>query len=331
MFPTYPFRAFFRPAIGLLGSLLILEAGLRTKLPNRLLPQPSPYYSEAVLLRDKTLSAFKKNVGEPEVVVIGSSVAYTNVNAEILGKGLGKRAFCLGLPALAPGSVLQYWQNHWKAMVPEARTVILVLRANDVLTSYDPKDDSKLMGSRIERGWTDPSEVSIVDRPGVPSLRIRDYYGALSKSISASRKPLVGTSFWNTDFGNQLQDGKMSSGEADGIRANPRYTSEALPELATKTNWLNILQNLKAQVNGRFLVVYSPDFGGAWPSPADAERWGAEICRSLNTVGIETVAPLLNDRTFNFTVTNYEDIAHLHQDAAAQFTEALVQELKRTQ
>ncbi len=311
----------------MLLSLLVFELILRTKIPNRLLPQPSPYYSEAVVLRDRTLAEFKRKHGEPELVVIGSSVAYTNVHCGLLGSTLGKRAFGLGLPGLAPGSVEQFWRNHWKQKVPSAKTVLLVLRARDVISDYVPLEDAKLMGSRIERGWIDIRQASILDRPWVPNLRLKDYYGAVSKSVSASRKPLIGQSFWNDEFGNQPQEGHLSATESERIARNPRYSSAATATLTTRSNWLDQVKRIRSEVNGRFIVVYSPDLGLAWESPQSATDWGRITTEALRKEGIETVSPTLDNQSFWMNIDNYGDVAHMHRDAAAAFTSELARDL----
>lgn len=322
-------NSYLRAGFGLLLSLGILECGLRTKLPNRLLPQPSPYYSEATLLRDRTLDAFKQKHGEPEVVVIGSSVAYTNVDAGKLGELIEKRAFGLGLPALAPGSVEQYWRNHWRPKVQSAKTVILVLRARDILPDYIPTNDAKLMGARIERGWIEPKDRSILDYPSFPNLRLKDYYGALSKSISAERKPLVGISFWNDEFGSQPQSGMLSEESVAKGKLGARYMDLGQDNPITRTNWLEIIQNIRDQVDGRFIVVYSQDFTGAWKSERSASQWRENILNRLQEAKIETIVPMSGQPEFWTNRTNYQDVAHLHKDGMARFTEALASELKK--
>jgi hypothetical protein len=325
---NYPLGAFVRPAIGLFISLIFFELFLGTKLPNRLLPMPAPYYSEAVLLRDKTLDKFKMERGEPEVVVIGSSVAYTNVVVEKLGEELGKRAFGLGLPGIAPGSVEQFWRHHWSAKVPDAKTVLMVLRPRDIVSDYVPEEDAKLMGSRIERGWIKPAERSVLDESWWPKTRLADFYGSLSKAISAQRKPLLGVSFWNDDFGNQLQEGVIDLQTEARIVAEPRYKGSEADGLATRTNWVDMIEKIKSQVKGRFIVVYSPDFGKCWDEEKGGERWAAETMRVLRSRSIECVAPLANDHKFMNDRESYEDIAHFTKPAAMKFTLALIQDLK---
>ena len=325
---SHPVKAYARPAIGLLVSLLALELVLRTKIPNRLLPMPAPYYSEAVLLRDKTLEKFKLERGEPQVVVIGSSVAYTNVVIEELGKGLGKRAFGLGLPGIAPGSVEQFWRHHWSAKVPKAETVLMVLRPRDILSDYVAEEDAKLMGARIERGWIMPKDRSILDGDGLPKTRLADYCGSLSKAISAQRKPLIGVSFWNDDFGNQLQEGVLDLETEAKIVAQPRYKGSEAPGIETRTNWIKIIEKIRAQVKGRFIVVYSPDFGKCWDEERGAELWATETMKVLRRRGIDCVAPLANDHEFMNNRESYDDIAHFTGPAAVKFTSALIKDLK---
>jgi hypothetical protein len=318
----YPTGAILKPLLGVLLTLCIFEAALRQGFIKRLLPLPSPYYNEEVLLRTDLLEKYVALRGQPALVVIGSSIARSNVDAEVLSESLGRNCFGLGLSGLPPGSTFLMWEKYWSNRIHKNTKVVHLLRPEDFSYPYERSNDPALQKGRIERGWIDARDQSVLDAPWFPGLRLKDYYGALSKAISSSRRPFLKSPFLTDALGTRPYTVALSTEREGMIRA---LTSPNLrfKESLQKGDIREILLEFKRALGTRYLVAICPEYVGKWNAPVDSARWESEVCKFGQDIGIPVLLPV--SQAFSQDRGNYADFTHFVEQGSSEYSARLGQ------
>jgi hypothetical protein len=214
------------------------------------------------------------------------------------------------------------WEKYWANHINKGAKVVHLLRPEDFSYPYERSNDPALQKGRVERGWIDARDQSVLDAPWFPELRLKDYYGALSKAISSSRRPFFKSPFLTDALGTRPYSVVLSTDREEKIRAltapNP-----GLKESLEKGNIREILLEFKRALGERYLVAICPEYVGKWKSPADSERWESEVRKFAQDVGIPILLPV--SRNFMNDRGNYSDFTHYVKKGSSEYTARLGQ------
>jgi hypothetical protein len=325
---TYPYSAYLKPLAGLGLTLLGIEGFLRVAPVKKLIPLPSPYYSEIVVDRVETLARFQRKYQNPKIVVIGSSIARANVDSGLLGAKLKTPTFGLGLSALSPGRTELYWNRLWKDKVGQPELILHIMRGKDFTDAYNAFKDEQTLKGRIERQWLTPQGTDPLSRAPFSDLRTTAYYGAVSKSISGQRRPFLGTAFATDEFGTRSEKEAMVGARYE--KAQKLYKDSLLGSFEATTqraNTLDIIRRFHQQYGTRYVIVFCPEFINAWSDPGQIWQWQENIQSLMITEGVRFVSPLATETTFCKSNELFFDYVHYNQAGARRFTELLAKQI----
>lgn len=322
---SYPWMKLMKGLGGVILSLSFLELLLHLPPFRRFVPLPSPYYNEEVLLRRSLLRDSIAKNGEPEIVLLGSSIARSNVDAETLSTATGKKVFGLGFSAFPPNGLAKSWTMLWSKELKTKPILLVVFRDYDLTLPDEPLRESILMKGRIERGWIQPQELSPIEKLGLSELQSAKYYGALSKALSVARGPFFGSPFETGPLGTRAYAQTITNRRVSELNASaPKIDSAAIDPHASFL--INSISELKLAHQGRVIGVLSPSFESAWTKPDARTETIARVRRLFHGRGIPVVIP--SDESFVSQTNNYSDFSHYVERGAKEFSRQLGRALK---
>ncbi len=313
----YPWLSLLRGIFGLGACLVVLEVALHSRAIRSKLPLPSPYYNEEILLRRDLLRDYISENGEPEIVVIGSSVARSNLDAETLARVTGRRVFGLGFSAFPPSGLKLSWQKLWSKEFKTVPMLVVAFREYDLAVSYDGMSEALLSKGRIERGWFHPDAVSPFEKLGLTETRLATHYGSVSKALSIARAPLLGSPFVTGPLGtrayskgidaNRLKALQNSVVKIDGTKIG-RHIGE----------FVQASRSFKETYPGRMILALSPGFEDIWESKASRVKTLELLDRRMRAAKL--LCFVGTDDTFCSDIENYSDYTHFQAAGAMRFS-----------
>lgn len=324
-----PYFVLFKCLLLGLGCLAALELLLRIPQVQRFIPLPSPYYTQSVMARERTLNQYKIRFGNPEWVTMGSSIARANVNIGKLQAAAGARCFGLGLSSMSPGRAEIYWDRFWSKRVSSPKLVLHFVRVNDLTEHYDYGKDEVLEKGRIERSWRHAPSGQPTMEEKLLSFKTAQYYGAVSKAIAGDRHPFFGDPFVTDIYGCKSEPGSLADMSRDEAR---RKHQEPLigpcRESMSNSNSMEIFRRMNAKLGGRYVVVFCPEFIDAWQSGLVLQEWHHALALKFREANIAFVDPTAKASSFVEQPENYIDFIHYSQKGAEEFTNLLVTALR---
>jgi len=279
---------------------------------------------------------------DPQVLVVGSSVARRDVRPRVLAEQLGLRknqAIMLTLP----NSVGAHWYAMLKHRVFEAGyrpKLVLVVNALGTMVTNEIPTEANLLRLVEQMEPTDTEIVERVDgldgnlgwryaRAEAAETRqsflhtIRDAATAVVLGGRMDRAEKFNDSIARKVFADDLMDyGRYTNGDAFMVHLDDHYdqwSEEADPDSSFIPDIVGLCREYGAKVV--FVRVPFP------PSNAEKDKVGQEVERKSVEMIAEAGAGYLDFRSLGFTDDQFDDMAHMNVQGAEIFTAELGERL----
>ena len=277
---------------------------------------PPPPLSNNVCT-DEKLVFFRENPpAEPNLLVIGSSVAWRNIDSSVIARELPGRqplnaGFC-GMQIHQSAFIADWMLHHW----PSVDQLILVV---------SPLDYTQCRGSGAVFDQTDADRF-VFERAGAWTFYLR-YFDPVSLNRNIKRQAedreqarILKVNRGFTKYG----DGPLDTNENRGLFYGPFPALDA--------SCFDALRQLAVRLvgEGRELLVVATPIHPNWKSQYDADgMFRADFARQLTAALAGTGASLWNaDEAAILDASAFTDAIHVRWDAAEILTDAVVARMR---
>ena len=328
-------RIIYKSIIAVLGLLVLTDFLLHLEPVRHRLPQASPYYNPAVELRLRALKTFLKELGQPDMLFIGSSVVRTNFSPlefdSVFHKISGQKiiSFNGGLSDLDPGPVAFYLEKFWLTSC-QPKIILQAVRYEELLSHYSAENYPVFQTSIYEPLWLENNLNSRIRLFLLDHVNLYYYSGAMTEFLRYPRLPINRPLTYIIDSRghNPMKIGMVEAKESGLLTGDFTYYDD-IPDSVMQLN-LNALKRSHAlcQQHGiKYLLVNMPEHGDRFMADPD----GLKRYRDYITI-LQQFAEELNIEFIDITNNDpqtyqkdelFSDYYHMSPKGTSQFTKSL--------
>lgn len=316
--------------MGIAALLVAAELLLRSPVARTRVLLPTHHYQDGVALRQLALEKVLREEGRLDLLLLGSSVARTNLRPllldEVLREGRPGAAaepeivsFNGGLSGLMPDAVGLYLERFW---LPRAqpRMVVQGIRYAELADPRAATDQERLMDGRIEPLWLSDRPADRARASAIERLRLLQYQGWLTAVLDRRRGGREIDARGFTPTGLTLE----AALEAGLLEPPERYTGEE--SFARGLEAIRRTHALSASRGVRYVLLNMPEHPDRYPREGGEALYRAylDTLRELaRQEGFDFVDPTDGDLRAFDQEGAFSDYHHMTPEGAARLTRAI--------